>query len=93
MVRKLIYLIVTCPDITYAVGVVSQYMHAPRQPNYEAIYRILRYSKGASRRGLLYKPSASLFVASFSDADWAGSRSDRRSTSSYCTFVGGNLVT
>ena len=29
LVRKLIYLTVTLPDITYAVGVVSQYMHAP----------------------------------------------------------------
>ena len=41
MVRKLIYLIVTHPDITYAVGVISQYMHAPSQPQYGAICRIL----------------------------------------------------
>ena len=93
MVGKLIYLIVTCPDITYTVGVVSQYMHAPRQPHYEAIYHILRYLKGAPRQGLLYKPFAFLSVTGFSDADWAGSRSDRRSTFGYCTFVGGNLVT
>ncbi|KAB2625923.1 hypothetical protein D8674_017583 [Pyrus ussuriensis x Pyrus communis] len=29
----------------------------------------------------------------FTDADWAGSVGDRRSTSGYFTFVGGNLVT
>jgi hypothetical protein len=34
-----------------------------------------------------------LSVTGFSDADWAGSRSNQRSTSGYCTFVGGNLVT
>ena len=29
----------------------------------------------------------------YSDADWAGAIDDRRSTSGYFTFVGGNLVT
>ena len=29
----------------------------------------------------------------YSDADWAGAMDDRRSTSGYFTFVGGNLVT
>nr|GFC80798.1 putative copia-type protein [Tanacetum cinerariifolium] len=29
----------------------------------------------------------------FTDADWAGNKSDRRSTSGYFTLVGGNLVT
>ena len=28
----------------------------------------------------------------FTDADRAGSKEDRRSTSGYCVFVGGNLV-
>ena len=31
-------------------------------------------------------------VEYFTDADWAGSKEDRRSTSGYCVFVGGNLV-
>ena len=80
-------------SITYAVGVVSQYMHAPHTSHFEAVCRILRYLKGAPGRGLLYQSSSTLSITGFSDADWAGSRSDRRSTSGYCTFVGGNLVT
>jgi len=31
LIRKLIYF--TRPNITYAVGVVSQFLQAPRQPN------------------------------------------------------------
>ena len=29
----------------------------------------------------------------YTNADYAGSVDDRRSTSGYCTFLGGNLVT
>lgn len=93
LIGKSIYLTVTRPDITYAVSVVSQFMHAPRQPHFDAMCRILRYLKGAPGQGLLYKSSSSLTVTGFSDANWAGSRTDRWSTSGYCTFVGGNLVT
>ena len=29
----------------------------------------------------------------FSDSDWAGNALDRKSTTGFCTFIGGNLVT
>ena len=32
-------------------------------------------------------------IVGYCDADWAGDRVDRRSTTGYCTFIGGNLVT
>ena len=31
-------------------------------------------------------------IEGYSDADWAGSLGDRRSTTGYCAIVGGNLV-
>jgi len=52
----------------------------------------LCYLKVAPGRGILYKDHGHTRVECFSDADWVGSREDRRSTSRYCVFVGGNLV-
>ncbi|XP_031281718.1 secreted RxLR effector protein 161-like [Pistacia vera] len=93
LVGKLIYLSHTRPDIAFAVSVVSQDMHSPKEAHLEAMYKILRYLKGFSSRGLFFKKNASKEVEVFTDADWVGSTEDRRSTIGYCTFVFGNLVT
>ncbi|XP_019242504.1 PREDICTED: uncharacterized protein LOC109222629 [Nicotiana attenuata] len=42
---------------------------------------------------LLFSKHDHLQIEAFTDADWAGSLDDRRSTSGYCTLVGGNLIT
>jgi hypothetical protein len=93
LVGRLIYLSHTRPDIAFAVSVVSQFMHDPKTHHMDAVVRIIRYLKGNPGRGLLYKSNGNLRVECYTDADWAGSLDDRRSTSGYCTFVGGNLVT
>ena len=93
LVGRLIYLSHTRPDTAFAVSMVSQFMHSPGPEHFDAVYRILRYLKGAPGRGLLFKKHDNLQVEVYTDADWAGSVTDRRSTSGYCTFVGGNLVT
>ena len=93
LVGKLIYLSHTRPDIAFAVSVVSQHMHSPREAHLEAVYKILRYLKGSPGKGLLFKKNESREVEVFTDADWAGSTEDRRSTTRYCSYVWGNLVT
>ena len=91
LVGKLIYLSHTRPDIAFAVSLVSQFMHNPKEDHLQAIFRILRYLKGSPERGLLFsKQDKSLDVEAF--ADWASSIDDRRSTSGYCTFLGENLI-
>ncbi|XP_043697226.1 uncharacterized mitochondrial protein AtMg00810-like [Telopea speciosissima] len=93
LVGRLIYLTVTRPNISFAVGVVSQFMQTPKQVHWDAACRILRYLKGAPGKGLVYRRHGHTSIVGFSDADWAGSDGDRRSTTGYCTFFGGNLVT
>nr|CAD41085.2 OSJNBb0011N17.2 [Oryza sativa Japonica Group] len=92
LVGRLIYLCHTRPDITYAVSMVSRYMHDPRSGHMDAVYRILRYLKGSPGKGLWFKKNGHLEVEGYCDADWASCPDDRRSTSGYCVFVGGNLV-
>ena len=38
----------TIPDLCYAVGVLSRYMHNPRDSHGQAIKHILRYVKGTT---------------------------------------------
>jgi hypothetical protein len=92
LVGKLIYLTVTRPNISYSVSQISKFMHSPRTPHLEAINRILKYLKGTPGKGIFMKCNNSNEVCGYSDADWAESF-DRKSTTGFCTFVGGNLVT
>ena len=68
-------------------------MHEPYEEHLKAMYRILRYLKWNPGRGLFFRWTKDRGIEAYTDADWAGSISDRRSTSSYCSLVWGNLVT
>ncbi|KAK2967357.1 hypothetical protein RJ640_026371 [Escallonia rubra] len=93
LVEKLIYLTNTRPEIAYVVSMVSQFMHAPSEKHMNAVYRILRYLKGAPRKGLLYSKNEASTIEGYTDADWAGDQLNMKSTSGYLIFVEGNLVT
>lgn len=90
---KLIYLSHTRPDIAYSVSVISQFMHDPRESHLLAAYRVLHYLKGNPGKGILFKRGNKLTLEAYTDADYAGSVVDRRSTSGYCVLLAGNLVT
>ncbi|WJZ97410.1 hypothetical protein VitviT2T_016015 [Vitis vinifera] len=94
LVGRLMYLAHTRPDLAYALSVVSQYMHNPGEQHMNAVMRILRYLKNAPGKGILFAKNVNhQSIEVYTDADWAGAVDDRRSTSGYFTFVGGNLVT
>lgn len=82
IVESLIYITLTRPDISYAVGVVSRFMQEPRKPHLEVVRRILRYVKGTADYGLLYKKDKSELIG-YCDADFAGDPTTRRSTTGY----------
>jgi uncharacterized protein (DUF2147 family) len=48
------YLAHTRSDLAYALSIVSQFMHNPRERHMNAVMRILRYLKSAPGKGILF---------------------------------------
>lgn len=92
LVGRLIYLAHTRPNIGLSVSVMSTFMNDPSEVHMEAVFRILRYLKSNPGTRLMFKKSSNRDTEIYTDADWAGSPTDRRSTSGHCSFLWGNLV-
>ncbi|KAL1203339.1 Retrovirus-related Pol polyprotein from transposon RE2 [Cardamine amara subsp. amara] len=93
LVGKLIYLTITRPDLCFAVNQVSQHMKEPSVHHWNMVEWILRYIKGSPGQGVWMGKNDSTEIVGYCDADYARDTMDRRSTTGYCTFIGGNLVT
>ncbi|MDV3180607.1 MAG: hypothetical protein Q8829_02935, partial [Candidatus Phytoplasma australasiaticum] len=57
-----------------------------------AIKRIFRYLKGTPKLGIWYPRDSGFDLTGYSDADYAGCRIDRKSTTGTCQFLGNKLV-
>ncbi|GJZ67991.1 ribonuclease H-like domain-containing protein [Tanacetum coccineum] len=86
------YLTFTRLDISYAVQQICLYMYDPRGPHFSAFKQILRYVRGTLDHGLQLFSSSTIFLVAYSDADWAGCPTTRRSISGYCVFLGNSLL-
>ncbi|XP_071727752.1 uncharacterized mitochondrial protein AtMg00810-like [Rutidosis leptorrhynchoides] len=86
------YLIFTRPDISYVVQQICLFMHDPREQHLHALKRIIRYVQGTPDLGLQLYASSPTSLVAYSDADWAGCPTTRRSTSGYYVFLGSNLL-
>lgn len=85
----------TRPDITHAVNMTSRYMQQPTQTHMRASKKIIRYMRATSEYGIRYNNNNSdskVTVSAYCDSDWAGDKSDRRSTTGYCVYVNDNLI-
>nr|GEU76956.1 RNA-directed DNA polymerase, eukaryota, reverse transcriptase zinc-binding domain protein [Tanacetum cinerariifolium] len=76
----------------YAVQRVCIHMHDPREPHLSAFKRILRYVLGTLNYGLQLFSSSTTYLVAYSDADWTGCPTTRRSTFGHCVFLGKNLL-
>ncbi|XP_074300576.1 uncharacterized protein LOC141631855 [Silene latifolia] len=92
LVGRLVYLEVTRPDLSYAVHILSQFLHQPRKEHMDAALRVVRYLKGRPGQGILLRSDSSLAILGWCDSDYAGCPLTRRSVSGWIVFVGDSPV-
>ncbi|KAK9769258.1 putative Integrase catalytic domain-containing protein [Seiridium cardinale] len=81
----------TRPDIAFAVSKCSRYLARPNKDCIRAVQRIFAYLRTTIDLELVYRGD-SINLQGFSDADWAGDRETRRSTSGYIFNLGSGAV-
>eukprot|EP00794_Sanderia_malayensis_P011707 gene11707-biopygen9383 len=88
MIGSLTYAsIATRPDLSDAVGILSQFMSNPGQQHVKGVKRVLRYIQGTLDYGLRFE-DGEFKLQGYSDADWAGDINTRKSTSGYVFRLG-----
>ena len=71
MIGSLLYLIATHPDILFSVCLCARFQSDPRETHLTAVKRILRYLKGTTNLGLMYKKTSEYKLSGYCDADYA----------------------
>ena len=86
------YLTMTILDIAFSVNKLSQFLQSHTVNHWNACKRVLRYLKGTSTYGLLFRPVTKMTLIGYSDADYANCLDDRRSITRYAIYLGENLI-
>jgi hypothetical protein len=86
------YLTSTRPDICFAVNTLIQFLVEPRRVHLVAAKHVMRYLKGTMDYGLSYDGDHDFTLSGYTDANWAGSVADRKSTSRCCFSLGSAMI-
>jgi hypothetical protein len=92
MIGSLLYLCASRPDIMLSVCLCARFQSNPKECHLWAVKRIMRYLVHTSHLGLWYPKGSNFKLVGYSDADYAGCKIDRKSTSGTCQFLGKSLV-
>ena len=92
MIGSLLYLTTSRPDIMFCVCLCASFQACPKKSHLIALKHIFRYLFGTQNLGLWYPKKSFLKLIGFSDADYAGSKIDRKNTSGSCQFLGHMFV-
>ena len=92
MIGSLLYLTSSRPDIMHSVCLCARFQSDPRESHLKAVKRIFRYLVGSTNLSLFYKKNQDFRLVGYCDADYAGDRVERKSTSGGCHFLGSSLI-
>ncbi|GJZ45828.1 putative ribonuclease H-like domain-containing protein [Tanacetum coccineum] len=92
MIRSLMYLTASRPDIMFVVCACARFQVTPKMSHLHAVKRIFRYLKGQPKLGLWYPRDSPFDLEAFSDSDYARASLDKKSTTGGCQFLGKRLI-
>ncbi|GKA87814.1 putative ribonuclease H-like domain-containing protein [Tanacetum coccineum] len=80
IIRSLMYLIASRPDIMFAIYVCARFQVTPKVSHLHDVKRIFRYLKGQPKLGLWYPMDSPFDFEAFSDSNYVGASLNRKST-------------
>ncbi|GJR18055.1 putative ribonuclease H-like domain-containing protein [Tanacetum coccineum] len=92
MIRSLMYLTSSRPDIMFVVCACARFQVTPKISHLLAVKRIFRYLKGKPTLGLWYSRDSPFKLVVYTDSDYVGATQDRKSTTGCCQFLGNRLI-
>lgn len=88
MVRSLMYLTATRPNLMFTVCLTSRCMDLPTVMHLQAVKKVQRYLKGTMDVGIFYSRNGSEKLLGYTDSDYAGDVDDMKSTYGYVFMLG-----
>jgi hypothetical protein len=89
-VGALFYLLITRPELSFALSIVSRHSHDPCERHWQAVKRILRYLKGTVDYGLHYRSAPSTILGTHTDA--SHNQDEGRGQGGYLARLGPNAI-
>ncbi|GKA72687.1 putative ribonuclease H-like domain-containing protein [Tanacetum coccineum] len=92
MIRSLMYLTTSRPNIMFVVCACARFQVTPKMPYLHVVKRIFRYLKGQPKLGLWYPRDSPFNLEAFFDSNYAGASLDKKSTTGGCQFLDKRLI-